>query len=1567
VFLNIRNPLRVKDAGGWTWHNLESVLMGKVAPDTIRMIRGYDDRAAEIEQEYLYRHQTADQDLYAYEKSPEYLELLDDFGNAIRAALKSEGYDGLVYENTGETMGGQEMAEKVANAYIAIEDKFGPWHGQRPDIVESPEGRTYYKALDEQRRHLKENREDSFITFDPPQIKSIFNRGTFDPGNADILKSVAADVAGDLQALIDKPKGESGKVVVAPVSEAEVARLNRLGIDVDASYTHVVDKSGINHALKTHGTAEREEPRGQEPVTAEDILRIPEILASPDSVEPAGKSRIGLPLIRYSKRFNGDTYYVEEVRGGRKELALQTMYKRKARGGQMANPSTRTSETTPDDDSLPQLKSVASFSEGPVFYSQAEKTIEEKMPARASDLQVRQILSPKNGIKQEELEWLGIDQWLKDHPKPSKDEVLSFIRDNNVQLQEVLKGKLRDGESPDIEAIKKSLGAGKSYRINDGSYLTQEKDGRILVNDEWADDGTYFDNVEQALEYVNDRGPISSDGPPKFKQYTLPGGDNYREMLLTLPRRELSWSEFKSLDVHEGKAEDQIRSLFDNAVNAGLKLYKPEDPYYKSSHWDEANPVAHIRFDDRDGGRTLHVAEIQSDWHQTGRDRGYRTVSPENLRVRGEATETSTGKAYWIERADTGALVGLFPAESVEAAIKDAVKHVKNSTVGTDVPDAPFKKSWHELALKRALRYAAEHGYDRLTWDVGDTVSERFNLSHHLKSIEWKSGTNGVTRVSLKTVNGNNVAFTVDANGVISRDTSLAIPEIPEELVGKHISDVIGKAPGEKILKEESGELSGEGLKIGGAGMRGFYDKILPAFANKYVKKWGARVEPYTLHSPTERESSLEVVFADEVGQGIYDEYYDSDLKPIAAEKAKELAEKGERVWGGVGRNLAPVHSIEITPEMRSSVLRGQQLFKLRDPESQVLLQRVLPKAELQDVVEGVSGGTFNDENDLELTEHDAELLRRMLQLVDGRKHKAFDAITLFGNTLPVLSRRLSGLAGQLKNADYPEPMVENVRTLAFHLDKLDALNRGVGVMYVFEDARHEEKFHQEDVRADRTDAQAVREISAMPLNDASPLFDRQYGDVSGLNRISELVAKLATGQEKAYGWDKVRDFEGERARVYDAFIDGVIRNNADKIREVGLDTFFDRFPRLKKVYEEAQSHKNTAAEGTGSPRPGDQPGEGPLETPLRTGSTDALGTGETGRATDSDADTATGDQSGERSRDQERSDGRALQEKEIADEKAEADARGTSPQEIRALNRKFARTLRENGRDAIDVPYIPGTDIERSREVEQILNESERQADESVEPVSDFAHALDVFEDPNTDGRTRTTLGIALIDRLGAAGEYTQMYRVAQMTTAHVGEAAQALQAASLVSKYDFANGVQLAVRAFEKQGKQLTDRDIDDIKEGTRAYAEAEETRAIHDYALQELEERIKQLETENLELGDALGEQREAIGEKNKFIESLKRQLERFKNGGLKPATAEGGITRGVSKTHQELLDRRGAILQRLRDKFPQAASALKAVAGDGANIGSADFDDETRKALVEYAALEIFDNKSVRRRH
>ena len=56
------------------------------------------------------------------------------------------------------------------------------------------------------------------------------------------------------------------------------------------------------------------------------------------------------------------------------------------------------------------------------------------------------------------------------------------------------------------------------------------------------------------------------------------------------------------------------------------------------------------------------------------------------------------------------------------------------------IPAAPFEKNWHEVAMKRMLRYAAENGYDVVAWVNGDQVTERFGLGGVVDDIYY-SGT----------------------------------------------------------------------------------------------------------------------------------------------------------------------------------------------------------------------------------------------------------------------------------------------------------------------------------------------------------------------------------------------------------------------------------------------------------------------------------------------------------------------------------------------------------------------------------------------------------------------------------------------------------------------------------------------------------------------------------------------------------------------------------------------------------------------------------------------------------
>ena len=99
----------------------------------------------------------------------------------------------------------------------------------------------------------------------------------------------------------------------------------------------------------------------------------------------------------------------------------------------------------------------------------------------------------------------------------------------------------------------------------------------------------------QAENHALDAGLIGYEGgEARFREYTEPGGTNYRETLLQIPEYE------------------------------GMR-----DEFYDGSHFDEPNIAVHVRTKDRkmakDAGDTLYVEELQSDWGQQGRQQGFNT------------------------------------------------------------------------------------------------------------------------------------------------------------------------------------------------------------------------------------------------------------------------------------------------------------------------------------------------------------------------------------------------------------------------------------------------------------------------------------------------------------------------------------------------------------------------------------------------------------------------------------------------------------------------------------------------------------------------------------------------------------------------------------------------------------------------------------------------------------------------------------------------------------------------------------------------------------------------------
>jgi hypothetical protein len=185
--------------------------------------------------------------------------------------------------------------------------------------------------------------------------------------------------------------------------------------------------------------------------------------------------------------------------------------------------------------------------------------------------------------------------------------------------------------------------------------------------------------------------------------------------------------------------------------------------------------------------KVLVIDEIQSKRHQEGRDKGYK--SPASKRLLEEANALSKRLAefedelrakYKIKGAYS--TYELMPAVERKGSEEDYERYIslnnernakyaeyEQSIEGVDrnAPfDAPFDKNWHELAMKRMLRYAAENGYDVVAWTKGEQQAERYELSNIVESIlaegDWYDS--GSTKQEEKTIR--NIVITMKSGGL---------------------------------------------------------------------------------------------------------------------------------------------------------------------------------------------------------------------------------------------------------------------------------------------------------------------------------------------------------------------------------------------------------------------------------------------------------------------------------------------------------------------------------------------------------------------------------------------------------------------------------------------------------------------------------------------------------------------------------------------------------------------------------------------------------------------------------
>lgn len=480
-----------------------------------------------------------------------------------------------------------------------------------------------------------------------------------------------------------------------------------------------------------------------------------------------------------------------------------------------------------------------------------------------------------HGVKADEIKWSGLSEFMAGKKSMTKPELTEFLVGNSLKIADVENADTQEKEVKRaqyhrlVEKVEDVLtgeefgfGFGNTDRVlyalmewSRGNYQSSlpERDQRSFLVQSRANLSVEVANkivdafpTEQIREIVRAKDEwqeaVENARPTIYSEnYSLPHGANNREIIFTLPGY---------------------------------------DTMFTHPHWEDVeNPVAHTRIQTYltpAGDTVLFADEIQSDWHQTGRERGYvsRELIEKRDAINKEAEEAYTAQAeanylrnQLQERRNRGDATvtreDLLDAEEAvrlanqrDLEARNAARDVLEEIPDDAIPEAPFADTWHEYVVKRLIRIAAEGDYDFLAWTTGQQQIDRYpGLAQDVSEFALKSNGNGTYNLVIESTKNDEI-------GEYRGSGKKVTPKELAKIVGKANAGPLiegadriwfsknaewtgkGKNPEFFTLRPQNFALGGEGMKtfydVGGSPHFGQSSQNIPSFVAKYTKKWNA-------------------------------------------------------------------------------------------------------------------------------------------------------------------------------------------------------------------------------------------------------------------------------------------------------------------------------------------------------------------------------------------------------------------------------------------------------------------------------------------------------------------------------------------------------------------------------------------------------------------------------------------------------------------------------------------------------------------------------------------------------
>lgn len=572
------------------------------------------------------------------------------------------------------------------------------------------------------------------------------------------------------------------------------------------------------------------------------------------------------------------------------------------------------------------------------FYSAVDEALAAIKRPKGTGAEFYTELTKQAGVKKAELADRKLEQAFKAKGKMTKEEAQQVLKDNPPP-------KLQERVLEDIsEADRQEMLQDSMERYGYESYLDVPR-SRMREFQEEIDSG--------AVKYAD-------------SDYKTEGGSNYREMLLKLPQSytEKDFHRLLMLEAEQRRGDLTPAQLKEFTELQAKKQTAASN--YQSGHWDDANVLAHMRVQDRliaqppqkgfyvvnkTSGRqsamfdtpeelqayvetlpesirnnvtmaqgerkvppkkVLQIEEIQSDWHQEGRKKGY--AKPETKRLKGTVEEQTSEfgfapeyKVNWEDGTFSG---GYGSREQAQAR---AVEGKSDAVEG--VPDAPFKKNWHELAMKRLLNYAADNGYDSIAITPGSEHFKRYGSER----IDWKKGDDGWTVGAKEQFGGRHGGQDIED---LARDRGILLEKQGDTVKTKDdlhriVSTVLSRENNPEQVNKlvnrvwDRMQVEPEGTSLPRKeGMEGFYDKMLTDYLNSYGKDYGSQMGTVSILG--DRGATVERLGV--AGRNL------SEMTPQEVIDFNKMVDEA---------GAMKLHNFPITPEMRESIKqKGLPLYQ---------------------------------------------------------------------------------------------------------------------------------------------------------------------------------------------------------------------------------------------------------------------------------------------------------------------------------------------------------------------------------------------------------------------------------------------------------------------------------------------------------------------------------------------------------------------------------------------------------------------------------------------------------------